>query len=240
MNSYIPKIFKDGDLYDSYDVNRVENQLKELTDSINNLTIPNYDLKIQELEKKIYEIENPFDISSFIINTFVAEKGDSINIILSWNYNKNIIRQYLNDSIVDLDLREMTFENVTSNNNYTLKAISESNVEKEQTLSIKFYNGIYYGKSNTNIYDSNLVNSLTKILSEDIHRTINVNSGNKEFIFYCIPSRLGIPLFYVNGFEGGFSKVNTITFTNDKGYIEDYDIYKSFNSNLGETTITIK
>lgn len=40
-------------------------------------------------------------------------------------------------------------------------------------------------------------------------------------------------------FEGGFNKVNTIEFTNASGYVESYDIYKSTNSNLGNTTVVV-
>lgn len=237
---YIPKLFKDGDLYDSDDANRVENQLEELTDKLDSLNIPNYDLKIQELEEKIYEIENPFDINSFIIDTPIVEKGNIINVKLSWGYNKNIIRQYLNDSVIDLNTRDYVYENVSSNNTYILKAISESNIEKTKSLSINFYNGIYYGKSNSTIYDSTLINSLTKILSEETSRIIDIDTKEDEYMYYCIPSRLNEPSFFVNGFKGGFEKVKTISFTNNYDYIEDYDIYKSLNSNLGYTTVTIK
>lgn len=201
---------------------------------------PNYDEQIQNLGKQINEIQNPFDITSFNINPSAVERGSNINVTLSWSYSKDIINQYINNNVIDIELRQKTYENVISDTTYTIKGISEANVEKTKSISIKFYNGIYYGKSSSTIYDSVLINSLTKVLSDDKSRSITVNAGENEFIYYCIPSRLGIPTFFVGGFEGGFSKVNTISFTNSSNYSENYDIYKSSNSNLGNTTITIK
>ena len=47
--------------------------------------------------------------------------------------------------------------------------------------------------------------------------------------------------FYYNKgvIASGFNKVNTIEFTNASGYVESYDIYKSTNSNLGNTTVVV-
>lgn len=202
--------------------------------------VPDYDSQINNLIKQINEIQNPFDVTSFTINPSVAERGSSINIILSWQYTRDIINQCINGNVVDIELRSKTYENITSDTTYTLKGISETNIEKTKSVSIKFYNGIYYGKSNSTTYDSDLINSLTKVLSDTKARSITVSAGENEFIYYCIPSRLGVPTFFVGGFEGGFDKVSTISFTNSSNYSENYDIYKSSNSNLGNTTITIK
>ena len=58
--------------------------------------------------------------------------------------------------------------------------------------------------------------------------------------FYAVPTRYGDVSFNVGGFDGGYSKVATIEFTNASGYKENYDIYKSDNANLGNTTVTAK
>ena len=76
-------------------------------------------------------------------------------------------------------------------------------------------------------------------ISDNKNRTIKVNAINDEYIYYAFPSRLGTPIFKVGGFEGGFSKVSTISFTNIYNFTENYDIYKSDNVNLGDTTIVI-
>ncbi|WP_157796132.1 hypothetical protein [Thomasclavelia cocleata] len=55
-----------------------------------------------------------------------------------------------------------------------------------------------------------------------------------------MPARYGAVNFNVGGFDGGFTKVATIEFTNASGYTENYDIYKSDNANLGTQTVTCK
>lgn len=77
------------------------------------------------------------------------------------------------------------------------------------------------------------------MLSNNIKRIINVTATSNEYIYYAFPTRLGTPVFKVGGFEGGFNKVSTIYFTNSYNYVEKYDIYKSTNAGLGNTTVDI-
>lgn len=203
--------------------------------------LPDYDHDIAILKQQMDNLTNPFNISSFTISQSTAQIGSSVNITLQWSYSKNdIVNQFLNDEALDIAIRQKTYSNITTNQNYTIKATSTSNDTKSKSVSIKFYNGIYYGKSSSSTYNADLIKSFTKVLSDTKARTITVNALAEEYIFYCIPSRLGTPNFNVGGFDGGFTKVSTISFTNSDNYTENYDIYKSTNSNLGNTTVVIK
>ena len=194
----------------------------------------------KDIENKMDEISNPFSINSFSVTPSVAQKGSTINVTAKWSYNKDINSQKLNNATLDATLREKTFSGVNADVTYTLTAISTNNISKAKSGTVKFYNGIYYGKSTSTTYDSTLISSLTKTLSDSKARTITVNAGTGEYIYYCLPTRLGTPNFNVGGFDGGFDKVKTVSFTNSDGYTENYDIYKSNNANLGNTTIVIK
>lgn len=196
--------------------------------------------QFKEIANKIDEISNPFNINSFTVSPSTAQKGSTINVTVKWSYNKDINSQTLNNATLDVTLREKTFSSVNADVTYTLNATSTNNISKAKSETVKFYNGIYYGKSSSTTYDSALINSLTKVLSDSKARTITVNAGTREYIYYCLPSRLGTPNFNVGGFDGGFDKVETVSFTNSDGYTENYDIYKSNNANLGNTTIVIK
>ena len=198
------------------------------------------DAQFKEIANKIDEISNPFNINSFTVSPSTAQKGSTINVTVKWSYNKDINSQTLNNATLDVTLREKTFSSVNADVTYTLNATSTNNISKAKSETVKFYNGIYYGKSSSTTYDSALINSLTKVLSDSKARTITVNAGTREYIYYCLPSRLGTPNFNVGGFDGGFDKVETVSFTNSDGYTENYDIYKSNNANLGNTTIVIK
>lgn len=194
----------------------------------------------KDIVKKIDEISNPFNINSFTVTPSIAQKGSTINVTVKWSYNKDINSQTLNNATLDATLREKTFSGVKADVTYTLNATSTNNVSKSKSGTVKFYNGIYYGKSSSTTYNATLISSLTKTLSDSKARTITVNAGAGEYIYYCLPTRLGVPSFNVGGFDGGFKKVATINFTNSDSYAEDYDIYKSTNANLGNSTVVIK
>lgn len=211
-------------------------------ETINSYPLADVKLRAQvsELSTKIDEITNPFNITSFSINPSTAQKGSSVNVVLKWAYSQNIVEQTINNQSLETSVREKTYTAVTADTTYTLKGISENDVEKSKSVSVKFYNGIYYGKSNSSSYNAALINSFTKVLSDSKVRTVTVNAGSGEYIFYCLPTRLGTPSFNVGGFDGGFSKVATVNFTNSDNFAENYDIYKSDNANLGNTTVVVK
>lgn len=184
-------------------------------------------------------ILNPFVITSYTISSNIFEMGSSNEVIIKWSYNEDIKSQSINDEIIDNSTRSKSYRGVNKNTNYTLKCTSVKGSSLSKNVSVNFYNGIYYGVSSSVSYNSGLINSLTKILSNSKGRTVNVNATSGQYIYYCLPSRLGVPTFNVGGFEGGFELVSTISFTNIYGYTENYDIYKSGNSGLGVTTVVI-
>jgi hypothetical protein len=210
-------------------INEVNNKIKKVQES-----------QI-ELDAKIWDIQNPFDISSISLAPNISQMGSTVSPKLTWNYTHDTIKsQTINNIVIENTLRTKTFTGVTATTTYILVATSNNGVQKSKTSTITFANGVYYGKSTTSTYNNALISGLTKQLSNSKNRTITVNAGVGEYIFYCIPSRLGACSFNVGGFDGGFSKVATINFTNSDNYVENYDIYKSDNANLGNTNVTIK
>lgn len=227
--NYIREIHKDGDILSAELINKFEEANEKNTQDI------------KELNTKIWDIQNPFDISSISVAPNISQMGSTVSPKLTWNYTHSTVKsQTINNEAIENTLRTKTFTGVTTTTTYTLAATSNSDVKKSKSATITFANGVYYGKSTASTYDSALINSLTKQLSNSKGRTITVNAGAGEYIFYCIPSRLGACSFNVGGFDGGFSKVATIEFTNSDNYAEKYDIYKSDNANLGNTNVTIK
>lgn len=199
--------------------------------------------RVDSVEERLQEIDNllnPFEIS-LSVNQTIAEMGSTINQLnFTWAYNKNIILQRFNGETLENDLRSTVYNSpLASNKTFTLSATSTSNETKSKSVSVSFLNGVYYGVSSTEDYDSQFILSLTKTLSNSRSRTITVKAGAEDYIYYCTPVRLGDCTFTVGGFTGGFSKVKTFNFTNAHGYTESYNIWKSDNKGLGETKITI-
>ena len=227
--NYNKTTWRTGDRITDAKLNKIEDGITGVNEFIN------------ELKGKVWDIQNPFDISSILVTPNIAQIGSTVSPKLTWNYTHSTVkRQTINNEVIENTLRTKTFTGVTTTTTYTLAATSNSDMEKSKSATITFANGVYYGKSTTSTYDSALISGLTKQLSNSKNRTITVNAGAGEYIFYCIPSRLGACSFNVGGFDGGFSKVATVNFTNSDNYQENYDIYKSDNANLGNTTVTIK
>ena len=192
----------------------------------------------RKLEELLYV---PISISSLSLSKSVMEIGDVLSgLVVTWAYNKeDILSQKFNGLEVGIDDREYTeTEDITSNKTYTLE-VNDGKNTTTKSATVKFLTGKYYGATQEGVYDSDFIKGLTKTLVENKNGNFTVNCGENEFIYFCIPTRFGTPRFSVGGFEGGFFKVDTIEFTNDFGYSENYDIYRSDNSSLGNTTVNV-
>lgn len=77
-------------------------------------------------------------------------------------------------------------------------------------------------------------------LALTIARTFTVTAGVGAHIYYAFRSGYGTPTFYVGGFEGGFEQIAAaVPVTNANGFTENYDVWRSVQSNLGTTTVTV-
>ena len=193
-----------------------------------------HELKLEELLYK------PITASLSLSKTIV-EIGDVItDLKATWSYNKTPIYQSFNGYVLDNSIRSYDIPTaVSTNTTYKLEA-KDNKTTINKSVSINFYNGKYYGASPVpSTYDSDFIMSLNKTLTNNKNGSFSVNCLANNYIYFAIPTRFGKPIFNVGGFEGGFDLVATISFTNKFGYTEDYNIYKSENENLGNTTVLI-
>lgn len=206
------------------------------------------DNRITEVEKQIELINyKEIKITSFKSNVSVAEIGSTIkDVTLSWTTNKGPKEINLNGEALDVKAtsKAITSANLTGNTTYMLTVKDEKGAKDTKSVVIDFLNGVYYGSSNVTddgAIDSAFVKSLSnKVLSDSRVRTIQVTAGDKQYIYYCIPARLGTPTFAVGGFAGGFNLVKTFDFTNVSNHTESYNVYRSSHDNLGQTEVVIK
>lgn len=193
----------------------------------------------------------PIDVTSFTNNVGNVEKGSKISsVTLSWAVNKTPTSQQLskgteNYSVTATDTSKvLSFDPaITSNSTFTIKATDARGASDSLSTAINFLNGVYYGigtvTATENCNDS-FVQTLTKVLSSSRVRSFTVNAGAGQYIYYALPTSLGTPTFFVGGFEGGFSLFHTFEYTNPSGFKESYNVYKSTNANLGNTTVEVK
>ncbi len=187
----------------------------------------------------------PIQITSFGNNINTAEMGSTVNTVnLTWNYNKKPKTLTLDGSTIDAATKSKTIESagLKANKTYTLKATDDRNASAQKTTTISFLNGVYYGVGTAtgDGIDKAFIAGLTKVLSGSKAREFTVNAAAGQYIYYAIPHRLGTPVFFVGGFEGGFALAKTFDYQNPSGYTESYDVYKSTNAGLGSTTVTVK
>ena len=174
------------------------------------------------------------------------ERGNVVtNPVFNWTYSKDVVQQIINDEVLnDLTLRTYTYNgNITNNKTITLKA-NDGTKDFSKSVSFNFYNAIYYGNQPiTETIDSEFVIGLqSKVLKGSCKGDYTINCANDNYIYIAIPSSItsGI-VFYCGGFEGGFSLVaDNVSIENIYNSTCEYDVYRSSNHSLGQTTITIK
>lgn len=184
----------------------------------------------------------PVSITKFTVEPASAEMGATIQSVnLTYTINKTPAKLYLDGE----EMTPASFGGVklnalalTADKTWTLKAVDERNAEATKQVTLKFDNNVYYGVA-ANLTEEN-ASALTAVRTNTRKRTINVNAAAGEYVWYCLPVRLGACTFTVGGFDGGFDLVSTQDVTNDSGYTESYNIYRSANAGLGSTTVEVK
>lgn len=205
-------------------IDYVSNPLNIKYVSIDNPDVTN--LK-EALDKVLY---TPLTIM-MTITPNIAELGTTVNEVnVLWQFNKqSIVSQTLNNILIPTSKRNYLMINkYTANQLFTLKVIDSTKSYEISTL-LEFVPAIYYA----NAINTPTLPTANKLLTKNRQCTININAA--DYIYIFMPTKYGVPSFYVGGFEGGFQKVGNTVYNTTT-----YDIWRSDNANLGQTTINIK
>ena len=198
---------------------------------------------LNELNRDLQYI--PIEILAFSNNIGVAEKGSTINeLTLKWQLNKEPETILMNGQVrADLKtLRSLTLKDMalTADKTFMLQVTDEKGKTAQKNTSVVFQNGVYYGVSEIpEEVNNTFILSLSRSLQGSRTKTFSTTSTEGQYVWYAFPSRYGTPVFNVGGFDGGFTKAASISFTNASGYTEEYAVYRSDNSNLGTKTIKV-
>lgn len=198
--------------------------------------------RISDLEKTVAELTYvPMAINSFTVSPSTAEKGESVGFVnLSWSLNKAPATLKLDGLAIDVNSTTANEARETTKTTWTLEAVDESGTVATKNATLSFLNGVYYGvASEPAEYNSAFILGLTKNLRSSKLNSFTANAQAGEYIYYCLPVSMGACSFKVGGFDGGFSLVDTVSFTNAHGHTENYYIYKSDNAGLGSTSVTV-
>lgn len=218
------------------------NSLSDL--SYNNSSYPNITNAQQALDELLYA---PPSITSLTSNPKAGnfEIGSTIiaPITFNWTVNKSIVNQILSDiGNVPIDTFTAQCDNSITNNKVFTLTVSDGKKSASRSLGFYFKHPKYWGASIIpDLYDNNFILNLSGYeLSDSKASKFTVNASINQYIYFCIPSSWGTPIFNVGGFDGGFYKITELNFTNKSGHTEAYTIWRSDNQNLGSQTITVK
>lgn len=224
---------------------RIDPITGEITGDANPVTLAEY-VKIGETNLLDYlgnltGLDQITTINNFMHNQELLEMGTTCNsVVLSWELNKTPKLQKINDIVIDNSLRRYTFSTtITIDTDFTLEVTDQNDKIVTKTITLKFSNGVYFGSYTSTSNYSTLIARLQRDFNETKERKITFNSNDNQYMYFCCPTRLGECKFSHGGFEGGFSNVSTVSYTNSKGFKEDYYIYRSNNHSLGEAIISI-
>lgn len=205
-----------------------------------------------------FDISNDGTITLYkaiTINSFTGgynvENGTTVNNVnLSWTYSKEPTSLTLDgtqvaktDNVYNKSIA-LTDLGLKANKTWTLVAKDARNASSTKTTSVIFTDKRYWGVGTVTAaseVNSAFVLSLGgKELAWNRNKDFTVNAGAGQYIYYAIPAAWGTPTFFVGGFEGGFDLLSKFNFTNASGYTTSYNVYKSGNANLGQTTVNVK
>lgn len=213
-------------------------------------TSENTEERLDAIEKQLSDITYKEITASLSVTPYIAEMGQSVkNAELTWSISKDTkhVALYLPGGKGAFVPRNGVYQYIddveyTSDATWTLKAIEadEKGATATATATLSFYNGVYYGAAaEPETYSSNFILGLTKTLRNNKLPSFSANAGVGQYIYYCLPKRMGTCSFKVGGFDGGFTLVKELNFTNASGYTETYYIYRSDNAALGTTSVIV-
>lgn len=225
----------------------------ELNNEINRAT--EKETSLEEQIKALNQKVEDYHYVNLKINTFTGvasayEQGSTINsLTLNWTYNKDVnpvqltLKQGDTVKSTDKTIKTLSLTNlgIATNTQFTLSIIGDKAETSTATQQVKFMWKAYWGTaSSTTLTNDQILNNLQGQLTETATREITVNALTGQYIYYVVPASFGTPSFFVGGFEGGFNLVETKTVTNASGGSTSYNIYRTTNSGLGNTTVVIK
>lgn len=239
-----------------YDNTNLANALDEKIDDVlvNNVSVVTNNIANIELTSSnipyvnpdypnIHTIEDALNQLLYIAPTVTLHGGNNYEIgyvvnsvNLTWNWNKNIISQSLNQGIGDLSAnsRSYTYDTpMTSNTTFTITG-SDGTRTATSSTSVNFLPKRYWGVSaNTSLTDADIL-MLSSELSTSRTQTRTFDcSGGKYFYFVIRTSYCSGISFKVNGLAFTDMDVVSRNVINAQGFEAAYNIYRVHNIQTG-------
>jgi len=148
------------------------------------------------------------------------------------------------DSIPDVDkysfssVESFIFNNHNDSVTFTLSAI-QGRIQKEATATVYWVQKMYWGANSPGETGAVFILTLSdSALTRTKVYTFTATATAGQSIYFACRANFGNIIFTVNGLQGGFTFINDYTLTNNFGIIENFSLYESEFTGLGEITVT--
>lgn len=194
--------------------------------------------------------QEDFSISGSVEPNF-KRRGEKVSeVTLKWS--TNLPPTYLKvagEELTDMSItsKTLTFkpgEEIKTDHSWTITAKDERGNIKSTYPSLSFGNNIYWGgaeipENPEDINETFVENLKHSDCSNRRGRTITIQMGENQYVWYASPTRLKGCTFKMGDFIGGFILVDTINITNELNDTEPYYLYRSENIITGTAVVVV-
>ena len=191
-----------------------------------------------DLQTQINDLKYvPVKIQSFTSTPSYIKYGQSslTGFTFSWTLNDASIKsQQWNNIPINISQQTYSPTSALTSHTHQLTVTDNRDYTATSSLTIPVYDAIFYGVNNSTSITS-LENISTPKWQASHAKTFSVNAAANQYIYYaCVDEKE--PVFKVGGFEGGFSQIGTVAYSNGR----TYKVFRSDNKGLGSTTVEVK
>lgn len=181
----------------------------------------------------------PFKIN-YLRGGGTYEKGSVQSVTLTWEYDRDIDSQYINNIGISSELRTKTYTNVTKDTTYTLSATSGSQTISS-SVSAKFSLKKYWGVSSKTSLSNNEILALNSGWAQRTMGSTTFDCTGGKYPYYILPTSMisGIE-FWINGLQNTDWVTEQISLTNASGYTESYTVFRLNTIQTGVLKIEVK
>ena len=200
---------------------------------------------LDALISKVYYVAPKINSFTCSPNQLSYEIGQKVSsVVFNWSYNKNIAYQTLTDcDVSDISVRSATYDQEISTNKTFVLSCGDGQNSASSSKAFTFSSRVHSGASAIpSTYDSAFILSLPGQLKGNKSGTYTTTVGVNQYFYIAMPKSYNnndVLVGTVGGFSTEFSRVSTVSHTNQSGYTTDYNIYKSTNHSLGSITMVI-
>ena len=165
----------------------------------------------------------------------IVEIGSTVaNVNLSWSCNKTMVSRILSSPVPVIDQNQGAGgngsythigANLTTDTTYSI-TVNDGTNNAFGSTNVSFFNRRYYGVNvNTSLTNSDVL-SLSKEFCYGVGNTHSYNCTGGRYIWICYPANYGTATFVIGGLETTFT-LTIQDVTNDSGYTESFNLYRS-------------